>query len=72
MELSLKKDPLEDITYLGFHARTTRKYCCVLSQNKYIFSEVFDRPVFAEKLSVWETRKGKNSRIRLDGKGKPR
>ena len=56
----------------GIFEPTSREDFCVPHQNKYKFSEVFDCPVFAEILDVWEMTKGMNSQIFLDGRGKPR
>ena len=39
---------------MGFRSPITQEYFCVLPQNKYKFSDVFDRPVFEEKLAMWE------------------
>ena len=63
---------MEEIIEVGFCAPTTREDCRVLPRKKYNILEVFDCPVFAGKLAVWETSKGKNSRIFLDGRGKPK
>ena len=71
-EMCLKKDLVQEITEVGFHAPTAREDFRFPPQNKYNFSEVFDRPVFAEKLAVWELTKGKNSRIFMYGRGKTR
>ena len=67
-----KKYPMEEITEAVFRASTNPEDCCVPPQKKYKFSEIFDRPVFAEKLAVWETTKVNNSLIHLDGRGNPR
>ena len=66
-----KKYPMEEITEAVFRASTNPEDCCVPPQKKYKFSEIFDRPAFAEKLAVWKITKGNNSRIRMDGRGNP-
>ena len=71
-EMRLNKDPLEEIIEVVFRTPTTQEDFRVLPQKKYKFSEIFDRPVFAEKLAVWETTKVNNSLIHLDGRGNPR
>ena len=50
----------------------SRRLLCSVSKEVQFFWG-FDRPpVFAEKSAVWETLRGKNLWIRLDGRGKPR
>ena len=68
----MKKDNTEEIKEAGFFSPKTRGDFCVPSRKKYKFSEVFDRPVFSEKLAVWEITKEKNSQIRMDVRGNPR
>ena len=56
-EMRSKRYHLEKITEAGFTTPTTGEDCCVPPQNKYKFSDFFDRPVFAEKSALWESSK---------------
>ena len=71
-ELTLDKDnPLEDVTPAGMRAPTVNRNSTAKRTN-YNYREIFDRPVFKARSPVWERTKGKNPRVRLDGRGNPR
>ena len=53
-------------------APTTGRNSTAPRRTNYNYNEVFDRPVFTARAPVWERTKGKNPRIKLDGRGKPR
>ena len=70
--MTLDKDnPLKDITPVGMCTPTVNRNSTTKRTN-YNYREIFDRPVFKARSPVWERTKGKNPRVRLDGRGNPR
>ena len=63
---------MKDKSRAGFCAPTTPSNSTAPPRENYNYTEIFDRPVFTAKSPVWERTTGRNDRIRLDGRGKPR
>ena len=72
VSLTSEENEIEDVTPNGYYAPTNASDSSPPPKKRYNFKETFDCPVFSTKSAVWEVTSGKNNRLRMDGRGKPR
>ena len=70
--LTPEETPLESVTPETFYPPTADSESRAPPKARYNFTELFDRNVFAAKSAVWERTTSKNTRLRMDGRGRPR